>query len=378
MVALSKLVLITAVALLGWAYKVARPPPPPILGGPGGPPVSSPRVQLKDGRHLAYREAGVGREIAKYKIIFSHGFASTKESDFPVSQELAEELGIYLLYFDRAGYGDSDANPKRGLKSDATDVEELADKLQLGEKFYVVGTSMGGYVAWSCLNYIPYRLAGVALVVPAVNYWWPMPASVSASAYRKLDVGDRRTFWIAHHMPWLFYAWFNQKWFRISPIVEGKPEAFTEKDWEILAEIQRTGQLDRGRATKQGAYHSLCRDATILFGAWEFDPTAIENPFPNGGRRRQHLARARGQDRAGGGAALRGGEAPVGTVPRAPRGRPPLHVRRRVGRQDRPGAPARRGAARFVDRSSSCPVSLHREGNTNSQIGEEYRSKRCL
>ncbi|KAF2953412.1 hypothetical protein DAI22_01g407000 [Oryza sativa Japonica Group] len=282
MVALSKLVLITAVALLGWAYKVARPPPPPILGGPGGPPVSSPRVQLKDGRHLAYREAGVGREIAKYKIIFSHGFASTKESDFPVSQELAEELGIYLLYFDRAGYGDSDANPKRGLKSDATDVEELADKLQLGEKFYVVGTSMGGYVAWSCLNYIPYRLAGVALVVPAVNYWWPMPASVSASAYRKLDVGDRRTFWIAHHMPWLFYAWFNQKWFRISPIVEGKPEAFTEKDWEILAEIQRTGQLDRGRATKQGAYHSLCRDATILFGAWEFDPTAIENPFPNG------------------------------------------------------------------------------------------------
>jgi hypothetical protein len=86
MVALSKLVLITAVALLGWAYKVARPPPPPILGGPGGPPVSSPRVQLKDGRHLAYREAGVGREIAKYKIIFSHGFASTKESDFPVSQ----------------------------------------------------------------------------------------------------------------------------------------------------------------------------------------------------------------------------------------------------------------------------------------------------
>ncbi|BAS75325.1 Os01g0859200, partial [Oryza sativa Japonica Group] len=107
-------------------------------------------------------------------------------------------------------------------------------------------------------------------------------------------------------------------------------------------------------------------------------PDGDREPVPQRGRRRQHLARARGQDRAGGGAALRGGEAPVGTVPRAPRGRPPLHVRRRVGRQDRPGAPARRGAARFVDRSSSCPVSLHREGNTNSQIGEEYRSKRCL
>ena len=73
------------------------------------------------------------------------------------SQELVEELGIYMLFFDRAGYGDSDANPKRCLKSDATDVEELADALQLGDKFYVLGCSMGGYIAWSCLHYIPHR-----------------------------------------------------------------------------------------------------------------------------------------------------------------------------------------------------------------------------
>lgn len=72
-------------------------------------------------------------------------------------QELVEQLGIYMLFFDRAGYGDSDANPKRCLKSDATDVEELADALQLGDRFYVVGCSVGGYPAWSCLKYIPNR-----------------------------------------------------------------------------------------------------------------------------------------------------------------------------------------------------------------------------
>jgi hypothetical protein len=33
-------------------------------------------------------------------------------------QELVEELGIYMLFFGRAGYGDNDAHPKRGLKSD--------------------------------------------------------------------------------------------------------------------------------------------------------------------------------------------------------------------------------------------------------------------
>jgi len=57
-------------------------------------------------------------------------------------QELVEELGIYLLAFDRAGYGESDPNPRRDVKSEALDIEELADQLELGQKFYVLGTSM--------------------------------------------------------------------------------------------------------------------------------------------------------------------------------------------------------------------------------------------
>ena len=72
-------------------------------------------------------------------------------------QELIDELGIYLLQYDRAGYGESDPNPKRSLKSEALDIEELADRLQIGPKFYVIGVSMGSYATWSCLNYIPNR-----------------------------------------------------------------------------------------------------------------------------------------------------------------------------------------------------------------------------
>jgi hypothetical protein len=75
----------TAVLLLGCVYQATRPPAA-ILGSPGGPTVTSPRVRLKDGRYLAYMEAGVDRETAKYNIIFFHGYASTKESGFPVSQ----------------------------------------------------------------------------------------------------------------------------------------------------------------------------------------------------------------------------------------------------------------------------------------------------
>ena len=61
------------------------------------------------------------------------------------------------MSFDRPGYGESDPNPKRSVKSMALDIEELADQLGLGSKFYVAGHSMGGQVLWSVLKYIPHR-----------------------------------------------------------------------------------------------------------------------------------------------------------------------------------------------------------------------------
>lgn len=66
-------------------------------------------------------------------------------------------MRIYLLHYDRAGYGESDPNPRRSLDSEASDIEELADKLQLGPKFYLLGVSLGSYPVWSCLKRIPNR-----------------------------------------------------------------------------------------------------------------------------------------------------------------------------------------------------------------------------
>ena len=72
-------------------------------------------------------------------------------------QDVIEDLGIYIVSFDRPGYGESDADPNRSLKSIALDIEELGDQLGLGSKFYVIGLSMGGQVIWKCLKYIPHR-----------------------------------------------------------------------------------------------------------------------------------------------------------------------------------------------------------------------------
>lgn len=70
-----------------------------------------------------------------------------------------DKLGVYILSFDRAGYGESDPNPKRSVKSEAFDIEELADRLQLGPRFYLLGMSIGTHPVWSCLKYIPHRHA---------------------------------------------------------------------------------------------------------------------------------------------------------------------------------------------------------------------------
>ena len=68
-----------------------------------------------------------------------------------------DEFGIYMLSFDRPGYGESDPDPHRSVKSNAQDIEEIADQLELGPKFFVIGFSLGGEFVWGCLKHIPHR-----------------------------------------------------------------------------------------------------------------------------------------------------------------------------------------------------------------------------
>lgn len=277
-----QVVLAFVAILLGYGYKAIKPPPPKICGSPGGPRVTSPRIKLKDGRHLAYREVGVGKEDAKHKIIIVHGFDSSKDLSWPVSQELVEELKLYFLFYDRAGYGESDPYPERSVKSEAYDIEELADGLQLGSKFYVIGISMGAYPAWSCIKYIPQRLAGISLVVPFVNYWWPcFPSNLSREALRTHLVHDQWTFRVSHYAPWLLYWWMTQKWFTSLSITSGISSIFSRRDLEIMKKLSEVPPIGQEKIRQQGVYESLHRDLIIGLGKWEFDPLDVRNPFPD-------------------------------------------------------------------------------------------------
>ncbi|XP_028772489.1 uncharacterized protein LOC114762797 isoform X1 [Neltuma alba] len=256
-------------------------PPPKGIDEPsnGELPVASPRIRLGDGRYLAYRELGVPKEKAKHKIIIVHGFGSSKEMNFLAPQELIDELGIYLLHYDRAGYGESDPNPKRSLKSEVHDIQELADQLQLGPKFYVVGVSMGSYATWSCLKYIPHRLAGVALVAPVINYHWPsLPESLIKEDYRRKLM--RWAMWLAKFSPTLLHWWVTQKWLPSTSVIEKNPRFFNTRDIEILKMIPGFPMLTKEKLKDQDVFDTLRHDWMVAFGKWEFDPTELSNPFP--------------------------------------------------------------------------------------------------
>ena len=61
-----------------WIYQFMLPPLQRPCGLPGGPPLTAPRVKLRDGRFLAYKEIGVPKHNAKNNIIFVHGFGNSR------------------------------------------------------------------------------------------------------------------------------------------------------------------------------------------------------------------------------------------------------------------------------------------------------------
>ncbi|EFJ14083.1 hypothetical protein SELMODRAFT_181321 [Selaginella moellendorffii] len=269
--------------LLSWAYlSGVKAPPPRICGQPNGPPVTAPRIVLSDGRKLAYSERGVPKEQAKHKLIVVHGLEGSRHQSLSlVSQELLEELSVYMVSYDRAGYGQSDPNPTRTVKSEAFDVEELADQLELGPKFYLASISIGGYTAWSCLYYIPHRLAGVLMFSPVTNFWWSkLPSREAYNAFHTQAIGDKLALLVAHYTPSFLYFWMTQKLLPTSSTMGALHLHCNPMDRDTILGGKPDPAIAE-EAMQQGIFESKIRDKMVMFGNWEFDPSEVPDPFPS-------------------------------------------------------------------------------------------------
>ncbi|KAG0487505.1 hypothetical protein HPP92_009600 [Vanilla planifolia] len=140
---------------------------------------------------------------------------------------------------------------------------------------------MGGEIAWTCLKYIPHRLAGSAIVAPVSNYWWSgFSPHVSKEAFKQQILRDLWAVRVAHHAPWLVYWWNSQNFFPSSSVIAHSSSIFSAPDLKVLGRFEDRAHYV-AQIRQQGEYESLHRDMIVGFGSWEFDPMDLKNPFPN-------------------------------------------------------------------------------------------------
>ena len=121
-------------------------------------PFGGQKLQLADGRWLAYSDSGDPHGLP---VIYMHGLAGSRHLRHPDDSILLEN-GIRLIIPERPGSGDSDPQPGRRIVDWPTDVAALADHLGIA-RFAVLGYSGGTPYALATARLLPQRVISVAL-----------------------------------------------------------------------------------------------------------------------------------------------------------------------------------------------------------------------
>lgn len=158
----------------------------------GAPLIDPPRREatLSDGRLLTWQEYGA---VEGRPVLYFHGGGGTSlEGGIFHREALAH--GIRLLATNRPGAGGSSLRPGRPVARYADDVDELLDRLDVGD-VACFGESNGGLVAMAMAAALPGRVRGAAPINPTLPWFDPVARSVSPAAaaigYRLMRVAPR-------------------------------------------------------------------------------------------------------------------------------------------------------------------------------------------
>ncbi|KAK8483318.1 hypothetical protein V6N13_097005 [Hibiscus sabdariffa] len=175
-------------------------------------PPSASRIQLPDGRHLAYREIGVPGNKARFSLISPHSFLSSRLAGIPgVKTSLLEEFGVRLVSYDLPGFGESDPHPSRNLNSSAFDMLHLAEAVGVNDKFWVLGYSSGSMHAWAALRHVSHKIAGAAMVSPMINPYEPsLTKEESRSIWGESLPRRKLMYYLARRLPKLLSFFYRQ------------------------------------------------------------------------------------------------------------------------------------------------------------------------
>jgi pimeloyl-ACP methyl ester carboxylesterase len=146
-------------------------------------------MRTADGRTIAWTECGARRGMP---VVWFHGAPGSRldaSPDGPYAVGYAA-AGIRLIAVDRAGYGASEACPKRDFSRVADDVALVADALQLG-RFAVLGYSAGAAPALVTAARLTDRVAAVGVLAGIA------PPTLADHG----DLGERELFDLARRAP---------------------------------------------------------------------------------------------------------------------------------------------------------------------------------
>lgn len=122
-------------------------------------------MTLADGRVLGYAEYG---DQHGFPVFYFHGGQESRLSS-GFMDSTAAELGIRIIAPDRPGVGLSDFQENRTFLNWASDVEQLADILQI-ERFSVFGLSGGAPHVLACLVGLSDRIENASIISGATPY----------------------------------------------------------------------------------------------------------------------------------------------------------------------------------------------------------------
>ena len=128
-------------------------------------------MPLADGQNLAYRTAGESEN--GIPLLFIHGLPDASDTWLPLITEVVRSHRVYAV--DLAGYGHS-ARPKNydvSIAAQSNYLRAFVNALDI-EKAILVGHDIGGGIAQIIAAKDPSRVAGLVLINPIVDQYWPV------------------------------------------------------------------------------------------------------------------------------------------------------------------------------------------------------------
>ncbi|XWS55781.1 hypothetical protein CRYUN_Cryun09bG0030100 [Craigia yunnanensis] len=239
-------------------------------------PPSASRIQLPDGRHLAYHDIGVAADKARFSLIAPHSFLSSRLAGMPgVKTSLLEEFGVRLVTYDLPGFGESDPHPSRNLNSSAFDMLHLADAVGVNDNFWVLGYSSGSMHTWAALRYVPHKIAGAAMVAPIINPYEPsMTKEEMRSIWGEWLPKRKLMYYLARRLPKLLSIFYRRSFLsgKHGRIDKWMSLSLGRRD-EILTEgptFEDFWHRDVEESIRQGNTKPFIEEAVLQVSNWGF------------------------------------------------------------------------------------------------------------